>query len=92
MAKTSGRRLSRAHKDAISKTQKANWKRRRALKSGGGAPLSEAPTRRRARLLVMPHGITVLRRNGGGHDIIEGNAEEIREAVRLLRIFRKNGH
>ena len=81
------RKMSKAHRDALVAGQKRRRERER-LAAKGQAPAAAQPARVHSpakRSPVMPHGITVLRRHGRGQDIIEGDANEIRQAVKLWR-------
>lgn len=53
------------------------------------ATVASATKSLQKRSAMMPHGISVLRRHGRGQDVIEGNADEIREAVKFYRDMRK---
>ena len=50
---------------------------------------STPATNGRKAMARMPKGIHVLRLNGGTHDIVEGNAREIGQAVRFWRDTRE---
>lgn len=85
---------SAAQRRAMSKAQKLRRKRENGEghpKAAPAASVAAKATVERKRSGVMPHGITVLRRNGRGRDIIEGDADEIRRAIKLFRMYRKNG-
>lgn len=89
------RTMSAATRKAMSEAKKKWWAQKKAKKPAAkAAPAAPAaaparmhvPTKRSA---MMPHGITVLRRNGKGKDILEGSADEIRTAVKVYRDLKK---
>ena len=91
MAKTAKKRISAAHRKALI----AGQRRRRAKERGGHEPVlavaqtsprsSSTKGRRKHGTKKMPEGLHLLRRSGGGKDIIEGDACEISAAVRFWR-------
>ncbi len=81
------KKISEAHRKAISKGQQRRWAKFQKNKAQSALAAAQpakahSPTMRGP---IMPHGITVLRRHGKGRDILEGDAGEIRKAVKLYR-------
>jgi hypothetical protein len=91
MAKKAKKRLSAAHRKALSDGQKRRWKRERSkpvpvpavARTNPPSPASRGGRKRGVK--KMPEGLHLLLRNGGGMDIIKGNACEISAAVRFWR-------
>jgi hypothetical protein len=87
-SKAAPKRHSAAHKAKISAGAKRAWvQRKKAAKSSTSSVPSAAASNKRG--TIMPHGITVLRRNGAGKDIVECDANEIRDAVKFYREMKK---
>lgn len=77
------RKLTAAHKKALSEGQRRRRKRERTE-----ADKASTTPRKHARVLKnarAPDGVHVLSRIGGGKDIVQCNAVELMEALRVLR-------
>jgi hypothetical protein len=81
------RKLTQEHKDKISAAHTKRRKTKAAQRANHAKPGPQKPARRRRAVKNgrAPEGIHVLRRNGGGKDLVECNANEVMEAVRILR-------
>jgi hypothetical protein len=78
-AKKAKRAFSQEHRAALKKAAL-----RRGRKSKAAA--AESPGARKKPKIVRSHeGIRILVRQGGGKDIVQGNAEEIIRAVRAVK-------
>lgn len=78
-------RKARKAKRASSGEHRANL-RKAALKRGGKKEGAAAKGSGRKKKIVRSHeGIRILVRQGGGKDIVQGNAEEIIRAVRAVK-------
>lgn len=86
--KAKKRKLTQAHKDAISASHAKRRKEKASSRAASVSASAGGPTQRRRRVLKngrAPEGVHVLRRNGNGKDLIECNADEVLKALRVFR-------